>query len=245
MSADSAPFVQDCCDPPVLYGWLRLQAQWVNAIKRAALRQLHASHAGERLLLRIYLIGEDATEIALQQELLSEPPDWIVRQMEQHLNEERQHVRAFAAALEERGETTVAQSTAQPDWLSRRKIAQWHAIAHRYESSFKSRLLVPAFAIGLCAEQMATRVLERHIRLLQQISPSHPLLPLLVRVLSDEGRHVQMCSGALIRLVEPHEQGTLQKMLAEIRAVDRSWSVTGALGLLSVGLLLRLLPDRS
>ncbi len=245
MSIDTSPLLHTSFAPPVLSGWPRLQAQWVNYIKRAALRQLHASNAGERLLLRIYLIGEQATEIALQRELVTEPPDWLVRQMDQHLAEEQEHVRAFGAALAQRGDVNVAHSQAQPDWLSRRKIAQWHSVAHRYETLFANGLLVPAFAIGLCAEQMATRVLERHIRLLNQMPHGHALQPLLVRVLADEGRHVRLCGEALTRLVEPHEQSVLQKMLAEIRAIDRSWSVTGALGLLLTGLIFRLLPDRS
>ncbi|WP_299201710.1 hypothetical protein [uncultured Amphritea sp.] len=245
MNIDTSSLLHTRLAPPVLRGWPRVQAQWVNYIKRAALRQLHASNAGERLLLRIYLIGEQATEIALQRELVTEPPDWLVRQMDQHLAEEQEHVRAFGAALAERGEINVTQHHAQPDWLSRRKIAQWHTIAHRYEASFASGLLVPAFAIGLCAEQMATRVLERHLQWLNQQPESDPLQPLLVRVLADEGRHVQLCSDTLARLLEPHEQPAFSKMLAEIRAIDRSWSVTGAIGLLLMGLALRLLPQRS
>lgn len=244
MNTDTSQLLQDSFAPPALPGWPRLQAQWVNDIKRAALRQLHASNAGERLLLRIYLIGEQATEITLQRELVTEPPDWLVQQMDQHLAEEREHVRAFGAALAERGEDNVAYSHAQPDWFSRRKIAQWHAIARRYEASFANGLLVPAFAIGLCAEQMATRVLERHVQLLNEIPESHPLQPLLVRVLADEVRHVRLCSDTLTRLVEPHEQLAFKKMLDEIRTIDRSWSVTGAIGLLLIGLIFRLRPDR-
>ncbi len=232
-------------EPPILRGWPRLQAQWVHHIKRAALRHLHASGAGERVLLRIYLVGEEATEIALQRELVTQPPQWLVRQMDQHLAEEQAHVRAFSAALAERGEANAAHRQLQPDWLSRHKIAQWHAVARRYETSFKNGLLVPAFAIGLCAEQMATRVLERHLSLLNEIPDRQDLQSLLARVLMDEGRHVQLCSDALTRLIEPHEQPSFVTMLAEIRAIDRSWSVTGAIGLLLVGLSLRLLPNRS
>lgn len=244
MNTDTSQVLRNSLAPPVLRGWPRLQAKWVNDIKRAALGQLHASNAGERLLLRIYLIGEQATEIALQRELVTEPPEWLVRQMDQHLAEEQEHVRAFGAALAERGEVNVAHSHAQPDWLSRRKIVQWHAIARRYEASFANGLLVPAFAIGLCAEQMATRVLERHVLWLNQMPESHPLQPLLVRVLADEGRHVRLCSDTLTRLVEPHEQVAFKKMLDEIRTIDRSWSVTGAIGLLLTGSIFRLLPER-
>lgn len=73
-----------CLAVPPLRGSPAMQARWVDTIKRAALRQLHASVAGERLPLRIYLTGEEAGEIALQSDLLGQPPAWLARQMEQH-----------------------------------------------------------------------------------------------------------------------------------------------------------------
>jgi hypothetical protein len=231
--------------PPALGGWPRLQARWVDGIKRAALRQLHASAAGEALLLRIYLIGEEATELALQRELQAERPDWLQRQMDQHLAEEQAHAQAFAAAWAARGgPPPQAAATHAPDWLSRRKIAQWRRLALRHAPHFASGLLVPAFAIGLCAEQMATRVLQRHCAVLRQQAGPHPLLPLLAGVLADEARHVRLCAHTLARLVAPAEQAALDRLLAEVRRVDRAWGVTGALGLLLAGLALRLRPAR-
>jgi len=228
----------DCLAAPPLRGWPARQAQLVNRIKRAALRQLHASAAGERLLLRMYLIGEEATEVALQKELIGTRPAWLSRQMDAHLADEQRHAAAFAAALAERG---ALHRPSAPDWLSRRKIAQWQRLASRHAGQFASGVLVPAFAIGLCAEQMATRVLQRHCAL---IGPRHRLHPLLAGVLADEDRHVRLCGHTLARMVAPRERPALATLLGEIRAIERAHGVTGALGMYLAGLALRLLPAR-
>ena len=96
------------CGRPSLRGWPRTQAWLVHHIKRAALRQLHASTAGEVFLLRMYLIGEEATEQALQRELMPrDPPEWLARRVQHHLAEEQQHVRWFAQAMAERGAAAI------------------------------------------------------------------------------------------------------------------------------------------
>jgi hypothetical protein len=228
-----------CLDVPPAAGWQRLQERWVDRVKRVALRQLHRSAAGERLLLRIYLLGEEATEQALQRELVSERPAWLARQMDQHLAEEQGHARAFAHALAQRGRPARAHDAGRPDALSRRKIAQWHRLARRHAPRFASGMLVPAFAIGLCAEQMASRVLRRHCDV---IDARHPLASLLARVLADEERHVRLCQGTLGRIVGAGEWSALEALLDDVRAIDRSFGVTGALGMLAAGLLLRLAP---
>lgn len=220
---------------PQLRGWPRLQAFLVDRIKRAALRQLHASRAGELLLLRIYLIGEEATEQTLQHELLANPPAWLERQVRQHLLEEQEHSALFAAALRERG--MQPPSELRPDRLSQAKIRRWQRIARRHAAHFQQGLLVPAYAIGLCAEQMAERVLSRHCAVLPA---EHPLQGLLGRVLDDERKHVRMCMRTLGLSVAEHELPRLQQMLAEARAVDRAWGVSGALGLYLAGVALRL-----
>ena len=155
---------------PRLRGWPRLQAWLVDRIKRAALRQLHASRAGELLLLRVYLIGEEATEKTLQHELMPTAPAWLQRQVDQHLREEQEHSELFAAAMRERGMQPPAEL--RPDWLSRAKIGRWQRIARRHAPHFQQGVLVPAYAIGLCAEQMAERVLSRHCSVLPA---DHPL----------------------------------------------------------------------
>lgn len=213
--------------------WHALQAWLVDRIKRAALAHLHASRAGEIVVLRAYMAGEVATELELQADFLGGAPDWLRRQIEQHLLEERGHAAAFAAALAERGAST---GLPPPDILSRRKIAQWRGIGQRYQQAFSNGALSAAYVIGLCSEQMAVRVLERHCAVL---APAHPLHPLLARVLADERRHVRLCSHALARLVPAYEQPLLDAMVDEVRRVERSFGVTGAVGMYAAGLWLR------
>lgn len=221
-------------ETPRQYGWPRLQSWLVDRIKRAALRQLHASRAGELLLLRIYLIGEEATEKTLQHELMPTPPEWLERQVKQHLREEQGHCDAFAGAMRARG--VEPQQPLLPDRISQAKIRRWHTIAQAYAGQFEQGLLVSAYAIGLCAEQMAERVLTRHCAVL---AAEHPLYPLLVSVLGDERKHVRLCQRTLNRIVRPEEQSQLQRMLAEVRAVDRAWGVSGALVMYLAGIALR------
>lgn len=216
-------------------GWPRLQAWLVDRIKRAALRQLHASRAGELLLLRVYLIGEEATEKTLQHELMPTAPAWLQRQVDQHLREEQEHSELFAAAMRERGMQPPAEL--RPDWLSRAKIRRWQRIARRHAPHFQQGVLVPAYAIGLCAEQMAERVLTRHRAVLPA---DHSLQPLLARVLHDEGKHVRQCMRILSLSVSEAEMPHLQRLLAEARAVDRSLGVSGAIGMYLAGVWLRL-----
>ncbi|MNY82181.1 hypothetical protein D3C86_2241390 [compost metagenome] len=64
-------------------------------------------------------------------------------------------------------------------------------------------------------------------------------------MLNDERKHVRMCMRTLGLSVAEHELPRLQQMLAEARAVDRAWGVSGALGLYLIGLALRLRPARS
>lgn len=237
---DSGPLPTCLAEPP-LHGLPAMQARWVDSIKRAALRQLHASMAGERLLLRIYLIGEESSEIALQSDLLGKPPGWLTRQLEQHLADERQHASLFAAALTARGGMAPMSMSARPDIITQRKIAQWRALAHRYGTTFAAGHLVAAFAIGLCAEQTFARVLRRHCAL---IGTGHLLYPLLASVLRDEYRHVRLCQHTLARLVLPSEHGHLAALLDEIRAIDRAWGVSGALVMYLAGAACRLWSPR-
>ena len=219
-----------CLSMPQPRGLAAVQARLVDRIKRVALLRLHRSARGERLLLRMYLAGEDATERALLHELLPQSPPWLERQVEQHLADEQRHVTLFAEALRELGDEGVTRL--EPDWLSRRKILRWQRLAHRYAAHFEHGLLVPAYATGLCAEQMAERVLSRHCSVLDA---GHGLYPLLSRVLADERAHVRLCENTLRRLVAPHEAGHLARLLKDIRRVDASFGVTGALAMYGAG----------
>ena len=223
----------DCLHTPELTGFEQRRAWLVDRIKRAALRQLHRSAAGERLLLRMYLVGEEATECALLGEWSGAAQPWLAEQVQRHLNDERQHAAAFARALQERGHTpTISQN---PDRLSQRKIAQWRRLGQDYAGRFEQGLLVPAYAIGLCAEQMAMRVLQRHCQVLEEQGAQQALYPLLQRVLRDESRHVALCQQTLRRLVQPAETQALAQLLGQVRAIDASFGVSGAVAMYVAG----------
>ncbi|MGS0896249.1 hypothetical protein ACVBGC_27505 [Burkholderia stagnalis] len=227
----------DCLDAPVPHGTARIQAWLVDRIKRAAIRKLHRSMQGERWMLRMYLIGEEATECALHQDWAGQPPDWLAPRIAQHLADERRHAAAFADALRMRGMT--ASVSHAPDWLSHRKIVRWRRLAQRHARHFAQGVLVPAYATGLCAEQMAMRVLARHCA---TIGDAHPLHPLLASVLGDETRHVRLCADTLRRLVAPSETTHLAALLSEIRAIDAGFGVTGALAMYAAGWIQALRP---
>ena len=232
----------DCLEAPPLRGLAQARAHLVTHLKRAAIRQLHASAHGERLLLRMYLVGEEATECALLEEWTSQAPPWLAAQIEQHLADERHHAAAFAAALQARGQAVAPTQPGQmaPDWLSRRKIARWRQLGQAHAPQFHHGELVPAYATGLIAEQMAMRVLTRHCA---EIGAQHPMHPLLARVLADETRHVRLCQDTLRRLVAPGETAALAALMAKIRAIDAGFGVTGALGMYLAGWFHRLRPS--
>ncbi|MEK8043892.1 hypothetical protein AAB986_36515 [Burkholderia contaminans] len=117
---------------------------------------------------------------------------------------------------------------------------RWRRLAQRHAPHFSQGVLVPAYATGLCAEQMAMRVLARHCA---TIGDAHPLYPLLSRVLADETRHVRLCSDTLRRLVAPSEAAHLAVLLDEIRAtIEAGFGVTGALAMVAAGWLQSLRP---
>ena len=67
-----------CLAVPQARGLAALQARLVDRIKRAAILQLHASPGGERLLLRLYLDGEEASQRILQDRLFNHPKVEVV-----------------------------------------------------------------------------------------------------------------------------------------------------------------------
>jgi len=225
-----SPDVFACLSEPAKTGWAGWRAGLVDRIKRAALRRLHGSAGGERWLLRMYLIGEEATECALHEEWTQQPPAWLAPRIEQHLGDERRHAAAFARELQARGGAINARLA--PDWLSRRKIAAWRRLGRRYAPHFAHGVLVSAYATGLCAEQMALRVLARHCAV---IGRGHPMYPLLSRVLADEARHVRLCAQTLKRLVPADEAASLAALLAQVRAIEAGFGVTGAVAMWAVG----------
>lgn len=199
----------------------------VDAIKCRALRLLHKSRQGELLLLRLYFLAEGAAVSGITNDVRPLPmPEWMVPVNIQHMQEEGQHIKLFSEAITARGGQVPKDRSL--DWLSRRKVGKWLAIAQHYRSQFAWDKLVPACAVVMCAEQMAMRILERHCR---AIAPQHPLYALLSRVWSEETQHVNTFAEVLNKLVRPEEQADFCAMLAEIRRVERAWSLTTAAGL--------------
>ena len=232
---EAAPLA--CLDEPAARGLARLRAWLVDRLKRRALKHLHRTRSGELLVLRMCLIAERATEATLHEDLAPQAPDWLQKQIAWHLAEEQTHVRLFADEITKRG--APVDLSAKPDWISARKIARWRALALRYAPRFQAGVLVPTYAVGMCAEQMATRVVKRHV---ETIGDAHPLAPVLHQVLHDEDKHVRLCRATLQRAVRPAEQAALAALLAEVRAIDRGWGVRGALWMYAAGLAYRLRP---
>ncbi len=219
-------------------GFTALQARLVDRIKRAAIRHLHASASGERLLLRMYLDAEEASLGILREQLRQKPPGWLARQIRQHLAEEQIHTTLFGAALDAKGGRS--RSALTPPGLSRRKLARWHQLANQHAHCFAHGALVPAYATTMCAEQMAARILHRHC---ETIGSAHALHALFATILADENRHVRLCAHTLQRLVAPHEMASLATLLAEVRKIEAAFGISGALALYVAGLIGRAWPD--
>jgi hypothetical protein len=233
MSATASALPDQCLQAPVLAGVQGLRARLIDVVKTVAIRLLHRNRPGELLLLRMYFLAESATVHGIANDVRPmSMPDWLVAVNARHLEEEGVHIKLFSEAIKARG--GVLPNARHLDPLSRYKLGQWVAIAQRYRARFAWDGLVPAYAIGLCAEQMALRVLERHRR---AILPEHPFYALLDRVWHDEAQHVATCAEVLQKLVGAEEANDLRALLGELRGVDHAWGLTTAIGLLGVACL--------
>src|SRR5574343_88430 len=219
-----------CLLAPEQSGFERLRAKLVDVIKTAAIRLLHHNRQGALLLLRMYFLAESATVHGIANDVRPMPmPDWLVAINARHLEEEGGHIKLFSEAIKSR--QGALPNVRRLDPLSRYKLGLWEGIAQRYRSRFAWDGLVPAYAIGFCAEQMALRVLERHRR---AISSDHPFSPLLDHVWKDEQCHVVTCAEVLQKLVSPDEVDDLRGLIGELRRVDAAWGVTSAIAMLGV-----------
>lgn len=215
------------------YGMLdKLRQRGVTLLKNAATRLLHQSSAGELLLLRMYFMGEIASVDGISHEVSPWPmPVWLQEQNRQHVQDEGQHIRLISEAIRRHGGQVPHK--ADLDLISRHKVKRWKQLALNAAPQFSVGRLVPAYVIGLCAEQMALRVLNRHCQL---IGPSHDFYPLLDRIRQDEIQHVEYCARALESLVSDEEIPALLTLLQQIRRIDQSWGLTTMAGLLLVGI---------
>jgi hypothetical protein len=235
--ANPANVVDILAAPPGTRGWPALQAWIVDRIKRRALRHLHTTALGERLLLSMYLDAEEASLDILRSQLQLDGDDRMTRQITQHLEEEGEHTALYAAALDVRGPRPSAHRV--PAGLSRRKLARWDQLARKHTPSFVHGSLVLSYATVLCAEQMAVRILQRHC---ETIGARHALYPLFSQVLEDERRHVRLCAHTLHRLVAPAEMPHLIRVLAKVRKIETGFAISGAIALYAAGLALRIVP---
>lgn len=233
--AGPANIVDNLAAPPLTRGYPALRAWLVDRIKRRALRHLHASALGERLLLSMYLDAEEASLDILRSQLHLDGDGPMTRQITRHLEEEDTHTALYAAALDARGPRLSSRRV--PAGLSRRKLDRWDRVARKHARSFAHGPLVLSYATVLCAEQMAVRILQRHC---EAIGAGHALYPLFSQVLADERRHVRLCAHTLHRLVAPAEMPCLERVLAEVRKIETGFALSGAVALYAAGLALRI-----
>ena len=207
----------------------------LEATKRPALRLLHRTRAGEALLVRLYLEAERHAERAAPWEpMLASAPRWLAAWLDHHRADERRHAALFADRLRAlTGRDDDARGGFDP--ISRRKLAALHRLVVRRSGAFGAGPLVPALAIAWRMEEMGVRVFARHVEVLADVRPDAPLLPVLRAVLDDERRHARAARRCVERLVSPHEQPALARLVTRIDAIERRLGVAGALLLFSIG----------
>ena len=206
------------------------------AVKRRAIRALHRTPAGEALLLNVYLWAEEGAEATVLVDALAGGlPDWLVSQVERHASDEARHAALLRARLADLGAIVRAPRV---DPISRWKLRRLRLLAERARPRFRAGIAVPLFAIAERMEAMGVRVLDRHVGVLADGDPTRALL---ARIVTDERHHVRACARALAALVGPDERPALAALRRRIAAVERSFDLVGALGLLAAGVALQVL----
>jgi hypothetical protein len=214
---------------------MEIRDRIVDSLKRRAIPLLHRTARGEALLMRIYLAGEEQSELPFLSRDAASLPALLRAAAARHRADELRHAGMFRARIEAlTGAPAVAMSLG---WVSRWKLRRFHSLAERGQAELGHPWAGP-YAVAWREEKMAARVLERHVRTLERKQPESPSLPLLRRVLGDERAHVAMCERALNALVPADRQPTLDHYVRRIDRVDRAFGVAGALGLLLIGGLL-------
>jgi hypothetical protein len=217
----------------------RMQARIVGAVKRRAVLALHATPHGEALLLNLYLWAEEGAEGAvLTDALAGSLPAWLAANVARHARDEERHAAWLRARLVALGAPVRAPAV---DAISRWKLRRLRALASDARGRFRAGAAVPLFAVAQRMEAMGVRVLERHVAALAaaEDGAAHPTRLVLERIVADERQHVGACGRALEALVEPDELQALAAVLRRVDAIERSFGVLGALGLLAAGYGLR------
>ena len=192
-----------------------------------AWRALGAAHVPDRR-------GSDRVRVA--RGLTGQPPDWLAPRIEQHLADERRHAAAFADAA--RARRRAVGCTARFRLV---EPAQDHAMAPACAApcaAFRKACSCRPGATGLCAEQMAMRVLARHCA---TIGDAHPLYPLLARA-----RRRDAACPALLGHAAPSGcavRGSASRRVAERDPRDRGrFRRDGALAMVAAGWFQSLRP---
>jgi hypothetical protein len=219
---------------------MNLRDTMLEAVKRPAIRVLHASPRGEAAILRVYLEGEEHAERAvLLDPVTNDAPDWLQKWLVKHRADEARHAEMLRARIVElTGDAT--RGTGNMDPVSRWKMRRLARLARAYAPKFREGLLVPILATASRMEAMAARVFARHVDVLRAKNKkrSSPTLPVLEKILKDERGHVTMCERALARLVAAPEWNDLQMLVLKIDRIERAFGVLGAFVLLSLGVFL-------
>ena len=215
--------------------WAQTQSHLIHRIKKNAVKLLHKSLTGEVFLLHLYDWGETATELSLPDSpevVCANSPAWLLPQLKRHLADEQRH----SQMLQDRIALLTANQSVLKlpdiDKLSRKKLQTIEALEPKWAPRFKEGTMVVVYAVAWCGEQMATRILARH---LEQLPSEHALVPLLSQILFDEAHHVHLCEQTLARLVNQDEQPALNDLLNEILRIERHLGITSTIGLWFLG----------
>jgi hypothetical protein len=219
---------------------MNLRDTMLEAVKRPAIRTLHASRRGEAALLRVYLFGEEHAERAvLLDPVTDHAPPWLVKWLAKHRADEARHADMLRARIGELVPNARAWLvTGHVDPVSRWKMRRLARLARVYAPRFREGLLVPILAIASRMEAMGARVFARHVDVLKRRGSASATLPMLEKILKDERGHVTMCERALARLVAAPEWNDLQMLVLKIDRIERAFGVLGAFLLLTLGVSL-------
>lgn len=211
----------------------------LEAVKRPAISNLHRSARGEALLLRMYLEAEEQEEQAvLLDASAAEMPSWLAKWLELHRADEQRHAALLRARLRQVMGGDV-DATGRLDPVSRWKMRRLFRLADERATRFEQGLVVPLLAITWRMERMAVRVFERHIDVLEREGSTSPTFDLLRQLVKDEKRHAVAMDRSLRRLVTPDESNDLHLLVTKIDGIERAFGISGAVGMLAMGMMYR------
>jgi hypothetical protein len=225
-----------------------VRAFLVDRIKRRALEELHRTATGETAVLEGYLSAERLPEAeALFRELAGAGPEWLREQLAVHATDEARHARLLEERLAAlRGASAGAGAGGTEAGfvaVSPGKLRMLRALVDRWAAEFAGGRAVALLGVALALERMGVRVMSRHLDVLRAAEirehRKQPTAATLESILRDEKRHVRDCERALDRLIQPGERLALARLLDEADRITAAFGVTGAMGMLVLGVALR------